>query len=104
MSLKLSEDATKILAILFLLYSVSIHQPFLSKSLTFARILLERKMKIAVDMIIICTKRNVDSIVPPCWNFKEACRTSLVPWEIQLFAQTVTHDHVRRSDIIRDSF
>ena len=32
MSLKLSEDATTILAILFLLYSVSIHQPFLSRT------------------------------------------------------------------------
>ena len=32
MSLKLSEDATTILAILFLLYSVSIHQPFLARS------------------------------------------------------------------------
>ena len=36
------------------------------KPLTFARILLERKMKKAVH--IICTKRNVDSIVPPFWN------------------------------------
>ena len=32
MSLKLSEDATTILAILFLLYSVTIHQPFLARS------------------------------------------------------------------------
>ena len=58
-------------------------------------------MKIAVDMIIICTKRNVDSIVPPFWNFKEACRTSLVPWEIQLFAQTVANGHVRRRQLLK---
>ena len=32
MSLKLSEDATTIVAILFLVYSVSIHQPFLGRS------------------------------------------------------------------------
>ena len=32
MSLKLSEDATTIVAILFLVYSVSIHQPFLARN------------------------------------------------------------------------
>ena len=37
-----------------------------SKPLTFARILLERKMKIAVHMI--CTKRKVKSIVPSFWD------------------------------------
>ena len=66
MSLKLSEDATTIVAILFLLYPVSIHEPFpsaKSKLLTCAGKLLEREMKIAVHFI--CTKRNVDSIVPP---------------------------------------
>ena len=69
MSLKLNEDATTIVAILFLLYPVSTHKPFpsaKSKMLTCAGKLLEKKMKIAVH--IICTKRNVDSIVPPCWN------------------------------------
>ena len=64
-----SKDATTILAILLLGNSVSIHQPFLAEvqavNMCWETTRKENK-NIAVD--IICTNKNVNSIVTPCWN------------------------------------